>query len=290
MTNQPPAPDELKTALIRLDTESEPGVVVTPRYRMRYFTWGPASGRPPVVFVHGMADRARSFAMVMARLANAGFRCVGIELASGRGDGANLGMYRHRHFAADLLVLVDHLGIGRADLFGSSFGSTVVLRTAISCPDRVRRVVLQGGFARRPLARWERGLSRLGRYWPWLMRDLPFRVAEMNRLEARHFRTSPPEVMRFLLDNSGGTPCRAAALRTLMLDRLDLRPYLSAVRCPVLMLGGDGDSIVPRQYEAEVEAGLPDVRRVEFAGCGHYPQYTRPAGSAAAVVGFLGPP
>lgn len=288
--NSPPAPGELSTALARLAAEASPGVLATPRYRLRYFTWGPPSARPTVVFTHGMADQARSFALVMARLVDAGVRCVGWELPNGRGDGANLGMYKHPHFTADLIALLDHLGADRANLFGSSFGSTITLRTAIRHPDRVRRVVLQGGFARRPLLRWERGLCRLGRYWPWRMADLPSRVGEMGRFEGRHFRTAPPEVWQFLLANSGATPCRAAARRTLMLDTLDLRPYLSAVAAPVLMLGGDDDSIVPRPCEAEVEAGLKDVRRVEFAGCGHYPQYTRPAGVAREVTGFLGEP
>ena len=288
MTAPPPTAEELPTALARLTAEANPGVVVTPRYRLRYFTWGPASDRPPVAFIHGMADRAQSFAMVMARLVDAGYRCVGYELPNGSGDGANLGMYRHSHFSADLLALLDHLSIDRADLFGSSFGSTIALRTAAQHPDRVRRVVLQGGFARRPLLRWERGLCRLGRYWPWRMSDLPFRVKEMDRLEGRHFRGGPPAAWRFLLANSGATPCRAAARRTLLIDTLDLRPRLAAVTAPVLMLGGDDDTVVPRGCEAEVEAGLRDVRRVGFAGCGHYPQYTHPNGVAAAVADFLG--
>jgi pimeloyl-ACP methyl ester carboxylesterase len=55
----------------------------------------------------------------------------------------------------------------------------------------------------------------------------------------------------------------------------------------VLMLGGDRDGIVPRWCEAVVEAGLPDVRRVEFGDCGHYPQYTHPAAVAAEVLRFL---
>jgi pimeloyl-ACP methyl ester carboxylesterase len=54
------------------------------------------------------------------------------------------------------------------------------------------------------------------------------------------------------------------------------------------MVGGDIDRIVPRQWEAEVEEGLPDVRRVEFSPCGHYPQYTHPRRLAEVVREFLG--
>ena len=53
------------------------------------------------------------------------------------------------------------------------------------------------------------------------------------------------------------------------------------------MIGGDRDTIVPRQFEAEVEAGVPGARRVEFAACGHYPQYTLPGPTAAALTDFF---
>jgi pimeloyl-ACP methyl ester carboxylesterase len=276
--------DELKSALARFDAEAVPGSVRTPRYRLRYATWG--DGPHTLVLVHGMCDLPRSFAMLMAHLAG-GIRCVVYHLADGRGDGATLGPYRHSDFAHDLVALLDHLGVERADVLGSSFGSTIALRTAWLYPDRLRRVVLQGGFPRRPLIRAERGLARVGRFWPWRMGELPIRDRVMRRLEAPAFASAPPEVFEFLIANSGRTPARAAANRALTIDRLDLRPLLPDVRHPVLLVGGDRDAIVPRRYEAELEAGLPDVRRVEFAPCGHYPQYTHPGPMADAVRAFL---
>jgi pimeloyl-ACP methyl ester carboxylesterase len=90
-------------------------------------------------------------------------------------------------------------------------------------------------------------------------------------------------VYQFLLACSGETPIRAAARRALILDQLDLRPLLPAIPHPVLMIGGDRDALVPRECEAELERGLPDVRRVEFRPCGHYPQYTMPAAMADEI-------
>ena len=107
----------------------------TGRYRCRYFVWG--SARPPLVFVHGLSDQARSFAMVMARLVDAGFRCVGYELPNGLDDGANLGMLPHPRLVADLIALLDHLKIDQADLLGSSFGTTVALAFAGDAPRAV---------------------------------------------------------------------------------------------------------------------------------------------------------
>ncbi|HET6572337.1 MAG TPA: alpha/beta hydrolase [Fimbriiglobus sp.] len=277
---------DLNAALARYDAEAARGAVHTGRYRLRYVVWG-ESDRPPLVFVHGLSDRARSFAMVMARLVDAGSRCVGYELPNGLDDGANLGMYKHPHLVADLIALLDHLGIDNADLIGSSFGTTVALRALATHPGRFRRGVLKGGFARRPLRWTERGLARLGRYWPWRLGQLPGYRQVMARLEGQGFSHCPPEVFRFLLACGGAAPARAVARRALMLDTLDLRPLLPAVPHPVLMIGGDRDGIVPRWCEEEVERGLKDVRRVELTPCGRYPQYTLPGATAEAITGFL---
>lgn len=275
---------DLRTSLARFDAETRADAFHTGRYRLRYITWG--SG-PPVVFIHGLCDLTRSFAMVMAPLVDAGFQVIGYELANSLDDDANLGMYKHPDYAADLVALLDHLGLPQVDLVGSSFGSTITLRALIDFPDRFRRAALQGGFARRPLMRIERGLARLGRYWPWRMGDLPIRERVMMELERPMFTGCPDEVFRFLLTNSGETPIRAAARRALILDKLDLRPLLPRIPHPVLMIGGDRDTIIPRPLERDVEDGVKNVRRVEFSPCGHYPQYTLPRPTAAELLAFF---
>lgn len=275
----------LHRSLKRFDLETEAGLFQTPRYRLKYVSWG--SGPKTIVFVHGLSDLPRSFAMVMAPVVDAGNRVVSYHLAHGLFDGAVLGKYHHEDFVLDLIELLDHLQLEQAYLFGSSFGSTVTLRALAEHPDRFPKAVLQGGFARRPLIRIERGLSRLGRYWAGRMCQLPIRKQVMTELERPMFAGAPDVVFQFLLFNSGQTPIRAAARRALILDKLDLRPLLPSIQQPVLMIGGDRDTIITREREAEVEAGLPNVRRIEYAPCGHYPQYTLPLPTAHETIQFL---
>ncbi len=283
--NRPhPTADDLARCRARFAAETVPGVLLTDRYRMRYLTWG--SG-PTVVSVHGICDDPLSFCMLFAGLVDRGFRVVAYDLPNGLDDAARLSRYSHDHFTDDLTALLDHLNLARVDLLGTSFGSTVTLRSLARHPERFRRAVLQGGFAYRTIDPVERGLSHLGRSWPWRMHQLPLRRPIMEKLDAVQFAGCPPQIYDFLQECSGRTPIKATSHRALILSALDLRPQLPSVPHPVLMIGGDRDKIVPRWCEADMEKGLPDVRRVEFSPCGHYPQYTMPAQYADQMAEFL---
>lgn len=276
----------LAQALELREREATFGVCATGRYRAPYFTWGQG---PPLVFIHGLADCARSFVLVMEPL-RLDFTCIGYELPDGGADGARLGAYRHRHLVADLLALLDHLGLKRSYLFGSSFGSTIALAALHAAPERLPRAILQGGFARRPLVLWEKVHCRFARYWPGPMRTLPLRRRLNYSLDEGPFQRVPREHRMFLSQNSGQVSKAAAARRGLMIDSLDIRPLLPAIRQPVLMICGDNDPIVPRVCEGPLLEGLPNVERVEFPDCGHYPQYTHAPLVAEMVRRFLTPP
>src|SRR5437773_2275537 len=131
------------------------------------------------------------------------FTCAGYELPDGGGDGARLGAYRHRHLVADLFALLDHLGFARSYLLGSSFGSTITLAALAAAPDRLPRAVLQGGFACRPLARWEHFLCSFARYWRGPMGTFPLRDWLDYPADVRSFASVPPGHWTFLKDNAG---------------------------------------------------------------------------------------
>jgi pimeloyl-ACP methyl ester carboxylesterase len=277
--------EELHAALPAFPAGATRGVLDTGRYRMRYFAWG--SG-PPVVFVHGMADAAAAFVMVMHRLVRR-FTCVAYELPDGTTDGSALARYTLADHTADLVALLDHLKLPAAAVVGSSFGSLVALSALATHPDRFTHGVLQNGFARRPLNRAQRVLARSARFWPGWFADWPaIHRRVMWYLERPTLAALPPAVAELFLAHAGRTPIRAAALRALAIDRADLRASLPSIRRPVLLLTGGADRLVPRSCWDVLESGLPDLRRVEFADCGHYPQYTHPGAMAEAIADFLG--
>ena len=279
-------PLSLEAALDRFKRESVRGVCNTGRYNCSYFAWG--SG-PPLVFVHGMADVAQSY-IPLAHLLSGHFRCIAYDLPTGRRDGARLESYTHADLISDLFALLDHLAIEQCYLFGSSLGSTIALPAAHEQPNRLRRLILQGGFARRSLAPAERFLARVACYLRVTHGSLPFRNAFMRRAAYSPMAEELTPEWQVFQANTGANPARAVAHRALLLDQIDLRPLLTSIQQPILMICGDHDPVIRRAEESVLLEGLPQATRVELPDCGHLAHFTHAGPVAELVKRFLTPP
>ncbi|HVW39810.1 MAG TPA: alpha/beta fold hydrolase [Amycolatopsis sp.] len=99
------------------------------------------SGRPLVLLHGGLHTIGLSFAPTLPRLA-AGRQVIGLELQGHGHTGEIDRPITLPNLAGDVVALLDHLGIDRADLFGFSLGGLVALQLATSRPERVGRMVL----------------------------------------------------------------------------------------------------------------------------------------------------
>ncbi len=97
---------------------------------------------PPLVLLHGgLMTIELNFGVVLPALAER-HRVIAIEL---QGHGRTADVARPPSFidfAADVVALLDHLGIERTDVFGFSVGGLTAYELAISYPDRLRRAVV----------------------------------------------------------------------------------------------------------------------------------------------------
>ena len=105
-------------------------------------SWG--TGDQVVIAIHGITASAISMQPLADRLAGR-YRVVAPDLR-GRGRSAGLpgpfGMAAH---AADVVALLDHLGVARAIVLGESMGGYVAVQLAVSHPERVERLILADG-------------------------------------------------------------------------------------------------------------------------------------------------
>ena len=97
---------------------------------------------PPLVLLHGgLLTIELSFGVAMPVLAEH-HRIIAVEL---QGHGRTADIDRPMTFAslaADVVGLLDHLGIDRADVFGFSLGGLTTYELLVRHPDRIRRAVV----------------------------------------------------------------------------------------------------------------------------------------------------
>src|SRR5579862_6359455 len=97
---------------------------------------------PPLVLLHGgLLTVELSFGAAIPRLAEH-HRVIAVEL-QGHGRTADIDRpMAFEHLAADVVGLLDHLGIERADVFGFSLGGLTTYELLVHHPARIRRAVV----------------------------------------------------------------------------------------------------------------------------------------------------
>jgi pimeloyl-ACP methyl ester carboxylesterase len=97
---------------------------------------------PDVVLIHGITSCLAQWYLKIFPALTANYRVTVYDLRGhGLSDLTESG-YTSENMAADLLGLMDHLGIAGARLIGHSFGGTIALHLALLHPDRVKGIVL----------------------------------------------------------------------------------------------------------------------------------------------------
>src|SRR5215213_1361591 len=95
----------------------------------------------PLILLHGGVGAIEMFGEVLPLLAE-GRRVIAVDLqAHGRTADIDRPM-TFEAMADDVAALIEHLGLGEADVMGYSLGGAVALRTAIRHPEVVRKLVL----------------------------------------------------------------------------------------------------------------------------------------------------
>jgi pimeloyl-ACP methyl ester carboxylesterase len=109
---------------------------------------------PPVLLVHGFPDSSHLWRHQLPALTAAGLRVIAPDM---RGFGASdrpadVAAYRLSRTVADLVAILDTLGVDRARVVGHDWGAAVAWLLAAIRPDRVERLVAMsvGHPARRP--------------------------------------------------------------------------------------------------------------------------------------------
>ncbi|HEU0248952.1 MAG TPA: alpha/beta fold hydrolase [Gaiellaceae bacterium] len=242
---------------------------------------------PPLVLVHaGICDR-RMWDAVWQTLA-ARHRVVRYDARGFGESGPATVTFSPR---ADLVALLDHLGVDRAALCGVSFGGRIVLETALEYPQRV------GALA----------LVCCAVDWDTAPADLVARMEEADEAgEGGDVDRAVELELRIWLDGHGRPepvdPTVREAVRTMNLRAWTLGlestgssvalappapPRLASVDVPTLVVAGEHD--VPFMTEScrSLATAVPGARFELVGGVAHLPPMERPDVFGSLLLDFL---
>jgi pimeloyl-ACP methyl ester carboxylesterase len=269
-------------------TTSRSGTITVPGGSLAYDVAGDG---PPLVLVHaGITDR-RMWDDVWDDLA-ADHTVIRYD-TRGYGDTRILDAtpYSNR---ADLIAVLDELGLDRAAVCGVSRSGTIVIDTAVEFPDRIGALI--------PVA------AGLGGFEVPVTPEEEAAFTELEKLEqARDWEPLVEGEMRVWVDGLTGTPDRVPEVRRRAAE-MDLRAYrehadepeapvitlepraagrIADLRIPTLVIVGDMDTPETVATCRHIAVTIPGARLVVLSGVAHLPPMERPGEFASLLREFV---
>jgi pimeloyl-ACP methyl ester carboxylesterase/DNA-binding winged helix-turn-helix (wHTH) protein len=176
------------------------------------------------------------------------------------------------HFVDDLEDVVDACEADRFTLLGMSQGAAVAIAYAVAHPERVRRLVLIGGYAQ---GRERRGtpVDRVQVETILMMMKAGWGTpssAFMQAFSTLYLPNGTAEQVRWFSDLQRRTtsPENAVALRRAC-DRIDVGHLLPEVRAPTLVLHARADAVVPYEQGMTIASAIPNATLVSLESENH---------------------
>jgi len=253
----------------------------------KLFTQSSGSG-PDLVLIHGWGLHAGVWDGFVPLL-EPYFRILRVDLP-GHGNSAWSGETTLDDMAAAVLAAAP----ANAAWLGWSLGGLIAMHAALQAPARVSALLLLAStpcFVRRQ--GWQSALlpELLDTFAVELQQDY---LRTLNRFLALQVRGSENSgaVLRLLRNQllAKGEPAPAALQAGLdILRNTDLREEIGAVACPVLVVAGERDTLVPGAAAGATADLIPNASVEIVAAAGHAPFIARPRTVAGLVQAFLQP-
>ncbi len=252
----------------------------------------------PIVLIPGLGTTHAFFNGALPVLA-ASHEVIGLDLRGVGQSAKPRQTYSMELWADDIAALLDHLGVGRAHILGSSLGGCVALAFADRYPGKTASLVLAATFSE---------IDRM------LELNYRVRIALIERVGMTQMLADFAVTALFGRSFYETERGRAAAANTLaMIQQNDQDMYiehlravlrfgqcepgqnraepfttrLAAMTMPALVMVGDEDVLTVPKFSRIMAAALPRSELVVQEGCGHVTLVEQPEASARRIVEFL---
>jgi pimeloyl-ACP methyl ester carboxylesterase len=257
--------------------------------RLHYRDYAGPQERPPILCLPGLTRNARDFEHV-ADLYASDWRVIAVDFR-GRGlseHDPNPANYVPSTYAADIMKLLDQLGIADAVFFGTSLGGLVTMLISMTDSERIAGALINDvGPVIEPAA-IERLRSHVGTTGSWSSwADAAIAVAEVNRIAFPDYDDADWErfARRLCSEDRKGVIRRdydLAIAQPFATDSgapdLDPWPMVAGLAdVPVLILRGETSDLLSIETAERMVELLPKAELVTIPGIGHAPMLDEPA-------------
>ena len=240
----------------------------------------------PVLFVSGLGGFASFWQDQVAAFAKR-FEVVTFDHRGfGESDPSRIG-YTVERMAADVVGLMDALGIKRGHVVGHSTGGAIAQTIAIEHPNRLASVVLSAtwtktdAYFRRLFGLRKEVLQRLGAS-VYVQASTLFLYPSwwIARNNERLRQTEAQNLAAF-------APAEIVAARIDAMLAFDRTSELGRIKAPTLVIGAEDDIVTPAYYAEELARLIPGAEIKLFPRGGHFLNQVRSREFNNAVLPFL---
>lgn len=174
----------------------------------------------------------------------------------------------------------------RFALVGLSMGGYIAFAMQRLAPERVDRLALLDTSARPDTPEQsERRRTLIARVESGRYAEIPELLFPVFVHRNRHGDEALRAIVRTMAEETGADAF--VRQQRAIMSRLDCRPLLASIRCPTLVLVGDGDELTPPALSQEIADGITGSRLVVVPDCGHLSTLERPEAVNRALIDWL---
>jgi 3-oxoadipate enol-lactonase len=203
-----------------------------------------------------------------------------------RGHGSSpvpRGPYELADLGADVLSLLDRLGLQRVHWCGLSLGGMVGMWMAINAPERIDRLVLCCTSARLgPPEMWADRAATVRAHGVDAIAD-----AGIERWLSPGFIEREPEIAAGVRAMLVATPAAGYAECCGVIERMDQVPSLGEIRAPTLVIAAEDDPATPPEHGALIASTVPGAQLAVVRDARHLATIEQPAAMTELILGHL---
>jgi 3-oxoadipate enol-lactonase len=245
-----------------------------------YDVIGP-DGAPVLVLGPSLGTSRRMWRTPAAALSRH-FRVVSYDLL-GHGDSAvPAGPYSIGRIGGAVVDLLDDLGVAAAAYAGISLGGMVGMWLAINAPERVDRLALVCTSAYLPEGDWVTRAAQVRAHGTASIAD-----AVVARWFTESFRVASPGVVADFRAMVADCPDEGYAACCDAIGGMDLRPSLTSITAPTLVIAAADDPATPPPHGETIAEAIPDASFTILHNAAHLANVERADDVTALISAFL---